>query len=136
MQLRLAKVMAWATTALAIVLGSVGVLNTMLMTVFERTAEIGVLRALGWRRRRVLTMILGEAVCLGVFGAVLGMILAVVGMRLILLEPTARGFIDPNIPAPVLGMGLIVGFALSILGGVYPAVRAAALDPSEALRHE
>jgi len=136
MQLRLAKLMAWATTALAVLLGSVGVLNTMLMTVFERTGEIGVLRALGWKRRRVMTMILGESLCLGLLGTILGMILAVVGMRLILLEPTARGFIEPNIPAPVLGMGLLVGFALSILGGVYPAIRAAALDPSEALRHE
>lgn len=136
MQLRLARLMAWATTALAVVLGSVGVLNTMLMTVFERTSEIGVLRALGWRRRRVMAMILGEALCLGVLGALLGMGLAIIGMRLILLAPTARGFIDPNIPAPVLGMGLLVGFALSILGGVYPAIRAAALDPSEALRHD
>lgn len=136
MQLRLARLMAWATTALAVVLGSVGVLNTMLMTVFERTSEIGVLRALGWRRRRVMAMILGEALCLGVLGALLGMGLAIIGMRLILLAPTARGFIDPSIPAPVLGMGLLVGFALSILGGVYPAIRAAALDPSEALRHD
>lgn len=136
MQLRLARLMAWATTALAVVLGSVGVLNTMLMTVFERTNEIGVLRALGWRRRRVMAMILGEALCLGLLGSALGMALAIVGMRLILLEPTARGFIDPNIPAPVLGVGLLVGFALSILGGVYPAIRAAALDPSEALRHD
>lgn len=136
MQLRLARLMAWATTALAVVLGSVGVLNTMLMTVFERTSEIGVLRALGWRRRRVMAMILGEALCLGVLGASLGMGLAIVGMRVILLMPTARGFIDPNIPAPVLGMGLLVGFALSVLGGVYPAIRAAALDPSEALRHD
>ncbi len=136
MQLRLAMVMAWSTTALAILLGSVGVLNTMLMTVFERTGEIGVLRALGWKRRRVMSMILGESLCLGVLGALIGMVLAFVGMRCILLMPTARGFIDPNIPGPVLGLGLLLGFVLSVLGGVYPAIRAAALDPSEALRHE
>ena len=54
-QIRLAKVMAWATTMLALLLGSVGMLNTMIMAVFERTQEIGVLRAIGWRRSRVFS---------------------------------------------------------------------------------
>ncbi|APW58964.1 ABC transporter permease [Paludisphaera borealis] len=135
-QLRLVRVMAGATTALAVLLGSVGMLNTMIMTVFERTQEIGVLRALGWKRRRVLSLILGEAVCLGVLGAIMGMILALVGMRCLMLAPTARGFIDPSVPPPVLAFGLVLGLVLSVLGGIYPAVRAAALDPSEALRHE
>ena len=135
-QIRLVKVMAWATTAVALVLGSVGMLNTMIMAVFERTQEIGVLRALGWRRSRVLRLILGESVCLGFFSAAIGMVLALVGLRTLLLAPTARGFIDPNLPPAVLVFGLILGLLLSVLGGVYPAVRAASLDPSEALRHE
>jgi putative ABC transport system permease protein len=135
-QIRLARVMAWATTALALLLGSVGMLNTMIMAVFERTHEIGVLRALGWRRSRVLRLILGESVCLGLFSAALGVALAVVGLRALLLAPTARGFIDPNLPPTVLLFGLILGLLLSIAGGAYPAVRAASLDPSEALRHE
>ena len=135
-QIRLVKVMAWATTLLALLLGSVGMLNTMIMTVFERTQEIGVLRALGWRRTRVLRLILGESVCLGLIGALLGMVLAVVGLRALLLAPTARGFIDPDLPPAALFLGLGLGLLLSILGGVYPAVRAASLDPSEALRHE
>ena len=64
-QLRLAKVMAWATTVLALTLGSVGMLNTMIMAVFERTQEIGVLRALGWRRSRVLRLDPGRVGVLG-----------------------------------------------------------------------
>jgi putative ABC transport system permease protein len=135
-QIRLVKVMAWATTAVALVLGSVGMLNTMIMAVFERTQEIGVLRALGWRRSRVLRLILGESVCLGFFSAAFGMVLALLGLRTLLLAPTARGFIDPNLPPAVLFFALILGLLLSVLGGVYPAVRAASLDPSEALRHE
>jgi putative ABC transport system permease protein len=135
-QLRLVRAMAGATTALAVLLGSVGMLNTMLMTVFERTQEIGVLRALGWKRRRVLAMILGEALCLGLLGAVMGMILAVVGMRCLMVLPTARSFIEPRVPPAVLALGLGLGTALSLLGGLYPAARAAALDPNEAIRHE
>jgi putative ABC transport system permease protein len=135
-QIRLAKVMAWATTVLSLLLGSVGMLNTMIMSVFERTQEIGVLRALGWRRVRVLRLILGESLCLGLMGACLGIALAVVGIRALLLEPTARGFIDPDLPPAVLAFGLALGMALSLLGGLYPALRAASLDPSEALRHE
>jgi putative ABC transport system permease protein len=135
-QIRLANAMAWGTTVLALLLGSLGMLNTMIMSVFERTQEIGVLRALGWRRSRVLRLILGESMCLGLGGAGLGVVLAALGLRGLRLAPTARGFIDPNLPAAVLVFGLFLGIVLSILGGVYPAVRAASLDPSEALRHE
>ena len=111
-------------------------LNTMIMSVFERTREIGILRALGWRRRRVLTLILGEAIGLGLLGTLLGIAFALLGLRAIVLAPTARGFIDPNLPLPVMIFGILLGLALSIVGGLYPALRAASLDPSEAIRHE
>ena len=78
-QIRLVKAMAWATSVIALVLGSLGVLNTMMMSVFERTGEIGVLRALGWRRPRVLNLILGEAMALGVVGSILGAVLGLAG---------------------------------------------------------
>ena len=78
-------------------------------------------------------LILGESLCLGLLGAALGMVLAMVGLRILLLAPTARGFIDPNLPPAVLGIGLVLGLLLSLLGGIYPAARASALDPSEAL---
>jgi putative ABC transport system permease protein len=128
--------MAWATTAVALILGSIGLLNTMVMAVFERTNEVGLLRALGWRRRRVLTLILGEAMVLGLLGALVGTALAYLGVRALLLDRTSQGFIDPNLPPAVVGIGLAMGLGLSLLGGLYPALRAAMLDPTEALRHE
>ena len=132
----LAKSMAWATSVLALVLGSVGMLNTMVMAVFERTREIGVLRSLGWRRGRVLRLILGEALALGVLGTILGGVMGVVGVRLIALSPRARAFISADVPPAALGVGLGLGLLLSVVGGLYPAVRASRLEPTEALRHD
>jgi putative ABC transport system permease protein len=135
-QIRLAKGMAWTTAVVAMILGAVGMLNTMLMSIFERTREIGILRSVGWRRSRVLALILGEALAIALAGTVLGSILAVLGLRAMMLSPTARGFIEPNIPPDVLGIALLMGVGLSLLGGLYPAARAASLEPTEALRHE
>jgi putative ABC transport system permease protein len=135
-QIRLAKAMSWTTGAIALILGAVGMLNTMLMSIFERTREIGILRAVGWRRLRVLALILGEALLISLAGTMLGGLLAVAGLRAVTLYPSARGFIDPNVPVEVLGLALIMGIGLSLLGGLYPAARAAALDPTEALRYE
>ncbi len=135
-QVRLVKAMAWATSLIAVLLGSLGVLNTMMMAVFERTAEMGLLRALGWRRKRILRLILGEALTLGVAGSILGALLGLVGMRAMQLSPTVGVFIAPDLPLSALGLGMLMGIALAVLGGIYPALRAAALNPTEALRHE
>jgi putative ABC transport system permease protein len=135
-QIRLVKSMAWATSFIAMVLGSVGVLNTMLMTVFERTREIGILRALGWRRTRVLNLVLGEATLLGLSGAVLGSTLGYIGVRALAASPMGSIFIAAHLPPAVLGIGILLGLGLSLVGGFYPAIRAASLDPTEALRHE
>jgi putative ABC transport system permease protein len=134
--LRLAKSMAWATWAVALVLGSVGMLNTMAMSVFERTREIGTLRALGWRRRRVVWLVLGEALALGLLGAVLGVALGFAGLQALTLAPTSRGFVTSELPPGTVWVGAGVALVLSLLGGLLPAVRASRLEPTEALRHE
>jgi putative ABC transport system permease protein len=135
-QIRLAHAMSWATTAVALALGSIGLLNTMAMAVFERTGEIGLLRALGWRRRRVVLLLMGEASALGLGGVVMGTILSLIGVRALMLAPTSRGYIDPQLTPSALGVGLAMGLGLTVLGGIYPAIRAARLEPTEALRHE
>jgi putative ABC transport system permease protein len=135
-QIRLAHAMAGATIGVALVLGSIGLLNTMAMAVFERTGEIGLLRALGWRRSRIVALLMGEAVALGMAGVVVGALLAILGMRALMLAPTSRGFIDQRLPPAAFLIGLAMGVCLSVLGGLGPAWRASRLDPTEALRHE
>jgi putative ABC transport system permease protein len=135
-QLRLARTIAGATIGVALILGSIGLLNTMAMAVFERTAEIGLLRALGWRRRRIMLLLMGEALGLGLAGVVAGSTLAAAGMWAMMLSPTSRGFIDPHLPPAAFAIGLGMGVGLGVLGGFYPALRASRLEPTEALRHE
>ena len=66
--------MSWITSAIAIIIGAVGMLNTMIMSVSERTREIGILRAIGWRKRRIVRMILVESVLLSLSGGLIGTI--------------------------------------------------------------
>jgi len=121
---------------LAMFIGGVGMLNTMLMSVLERTREIGVLRALGWRRRQVLGMILREALALGVLGGICGLLL---GMGLAwgtLQIPVIKGMLSPRYTPQLLVQALLVAVVTGALGGLYPAWRATQMRPVEALRYE
>ena len=75
-QIRLAHAMAWVTSAIALIVGSIGMLNTMIVSVLERTQEIGILRAIGWRKSRIMKMILVESFTLSFSGAIFGILLA------------------------------------------------------------
>jgi ABC-type antimicrobial peptide transport system permease subunit len=121
---------------LAILVGGVGVLNTMLMAVFERTREIGVLRALGWRRRAILGMILREAVLLGLIGGVLGIGLAIVLAYSFQLIPSIGSVMQPKWSVDIFARAILVAMTLGMIGGLYPAYRATRLQPVEALRYE
>jgi putative ABC transport system permease protein len=123
-------------TILAIFIGGIAVMNTMVMSVFERTREIGILRAVGWRTRRILQMILGEALLLCMLGAVVGSVVAVLLTRFIVLLPAVRSFISPEYTPEVFLRGVLVGLGVALLGALYPAFRAARLSPAEAIRYE
>ena len=121
---------------LAILVGGVGVLNTMLMSVLERTREIGVLRALGWRRRRVLGLIISEALLLGFIGGILGIIVAFILAQGFNLIPVYSGILQTRWDLEIFIRAISVALLLGILGGLYPAYRATRLQPVEALRYE
>jgi putative ABC transport system permease protein len=121
---------------MAVLVGGLGVLNTMLMAVFERTREIGVLRALGWRRRGVLGMILREAVLLGLLGGALGIAIAYGLIELMQMSATFGSWVDPVWAWAVFARAILLSLLLGVIGGLYPAYRATRLQPVDALRYE
>lgn len=125
-----------AATITAIVVGAVIVMNTMLLSLVERYREFGVLRAIGWSRRRLIALVGGEAAVIGLTGAALGVGLAVAGAQVLSQLPQLKGVLQPTYEAWVFGRGLVTATALTFLGALYPAIRAARLAPLEALRRE
>ena len=120
----------------AILVGGVGVLNTMLMSVFERTREIGVLRSLGWRRRSILGLIMREAIMLGFLGGIAGIMIAFGLGNLIEHAPMVGGVLDMIWSVQIFARALAVALLLGLVGGLYPAFRATRMQPIEALRYE
>ena len=135
-EVRLAHGMAIAASVIALVISSIFVLNTMIMSVLERTQEIGALRAIGWRRSRVLRMILGEACLLSAAGGVLGVVVAWSCMGLLSRARALEGFIQPELSVSAIAQGLLLTVFLAIAGGLFPAYRGMRVAPSEVLRYE
>jgi putative ABC transport system permease protein len=125
-----------AISVLAVGIGAIGVMNTMVMSVFERTREIGVLRAVGWSGRRILRMIISESLLLCIVAAVVGSALGVLATRAILLIDTVANLLEPQYDFGIFLRALAVAVFVALAGAAYPAWRAARLMPMEALRYE
>lgn len=131
---RIARAMSWSTSLLAIVVGVLGVMNTMLMTVFERTQEICVLLAIGWKRSRIMRMILWESAMLGLMGGVIGVLMGVVGVKVLVTAPTLRGMLEPDLTPQLLATAVGISVVVGVFSGLYPAWRSSRLTPSHALQ--
>jgi putative ABC transport system permease protein len=125
-----------AISLLAVVIGAIGVMNTMIMSVFERTRELGILRAVGWRGSRVVRMILGESLILCLLATVFGIALGLAASRAVTLIPAVGSFLTPSYPPEIFVRALGIAIVVALAGALYPAVRAVRLSPMEALRHE
>jgi len=118
--------------AISLVVGGIGIMNIMLVSVTERTREIGIRKALGATYSNILLQFLIEAIVLGVTGGLLGILLGVASAHII---STVAGWNTVISPASIL-LAFGVSVAIGLFFGLYPARKAALLDPIEALRHE
>lgn len=125
-----------AISLLAVGIGAIGVMNTMVMSVVERTREIGILRAIGWRGRRILQMVIGESILLCLLASAIGALLGVLLSRAVMQIEEIGAFLEPQYTPEIFLRALLVGVTVGLAGAIYPAMRAVRLTPMEALRHE
>jgi putative ABC transport system permease protein len=125
-----------AVGILALLIGGIVVANTMIMSIHERTREIGTLRALGWRRRQIMGQIIGETLLLCLLAGILGSALGVTFIWLVVQIPGADALIKASFDLPTMVRAIVLALVVGTLGGLYPAWRASNLRPVEALRYE
>ena len=129
---RIFNVVLGSIASISLLVGGIGIMNVMLATVTERTREIGIRRALGAKRRHIVTQFLVETVVLSVGGGLLGVALGLFIPSLVERFAEMRTIVTPT--APLLAFAISAG--VGVVFGLYPAWRAAMMDPVEALRHE
>jgi len=124
----------WIVSLISVAVGGLGVLNTMLMAVSERTREIGTLRAVGWSRGRVLRMVLAEGMLISTVGGLVGLAAGSLGAE-VLIQWAPRG-LDTRYSLLHFAQGFAIAMVLGFLGALYPAWQASRLSPIEALKYE
>jgi len=118
---------------IALIVGAISVTNTMAMSIIERQGEIGLLSTVGWSPVRVASLIFGEGVAVSLLGAAAGLFLGVIGGGLLVGALGVSRYVSPSVTAWGLGRGLLVGVAIGVLGGIYPAWRVTRMTPLKAL---
>ncbi len=133
---RMIRAMAWSSSTVALAMAFVAITNTLLMSVMERTREIGLLSAIGWHSARVVVVVVLDGVILSGAGAAGGIGLGLACLHWISVHPKLGALFQPEVTVSVLlqggGMALLIG----LLGGLYPAWRATRLNPMDLLRGE
>jgi putative ABC transport system permease protein len=132
---QLAHASAWGTSSIALLIGILGIANTMAMSVYERTREIGILRALGWKRGQVLILIQLEAAILGLGGGFFGIVFGWCALHLLAALPQTASIVSTS-PVLLLAESLGIAVLAGLIAGALPAWRAAKLSPVEALRSD
>ena len=125
--------MSWGTSLLAVIVGVLGVMNTMLMTVFERKQEICILLAIGWRRSRIIRMVLLESALLGLLGGIGGVLIGIVGLKVMERMPAIHGLLEPDLSPFLMLTAIGISVVVGVVSGIYPAWRSSRLNPGLAM---
>ena len=128
--------LVYALLGLAVLIALIGSVNTLMLSVFERTREIGLLRAVGMRRRQVRTMVRSEAVILALFGAIVGIVIGTALGLALVASLRAQGITETVVPVSSLVIFLLLAAVLGLIAATWPARRAARLDVLAAIATE
>jgi len=134
--LRLLRAIAWSSSTIAMGMAFMAVLNSLLMSVSERTREIGLLCAIGWRPSRIVAMIMLDGLMVSAGGAAAGIGLGLACLRWIARQPRLGGLFQPEVTAGLVLEGAAMAILVGLLAGLYPAWRATRLNPMDLLRSE
>jgi putative ABC transport system permease protein len=126
----------WIISLLALIVGGIGVTNTMAMSVVERVREIGILRAVGWRAWQIAVLIVSEAVAISLLALGVGLGLGVLAAEEFSDHTSTSGLVQPTFTAGVFAWGLAFALGVALIGAAYPTWRAVRLEPIDALRRE
>ena len=129
---RIFEVVMVAIAAISLLVGGIGIMNIMLASILERTHEIGVRRAVGAKKRNIMTQFIVEAIVLCEVGGVIGVVLGIIGGNVLAWFMK----VPPVIPVDWIILGLVICSIVGVVFGTYPAYKAANLDPIESLRYE
>jgi putative ABC transport system permease protein len=122
---------------ISLLVGGIGIMNIMLVSVTERIREIGLRKAIGAKRRDILTQFLIESATLSFCGGALGVGLGWIIVKIMSIVATNAGFsFEAGLPGYAIVLAVGVAIFIGLISGLYPAIRAARLDPIESLRHE
>ncbi len=126
----------WAISVIAFIIAILGIVNTMTTSVMERTREIGILLAMGWRNTRIVTLILHESTLLGFLGGIVGLILGYGIMGILINTPHLKGIMIMEYDIIFMIKAIVISLFLGLISGIYPALKAISTEPIKVLRYE
>jgi putative ABC transport system permease protein len=133
-QMRVAHLMSQIVSAIALVIGASGVLNTMVISVLERRGELGALRAMGWPRRRVMTLIVTEAIMLASAASVIGIVVGSSVIWGLAHWQMTSNLVQGDLSLSAWLMGALMALLMAVVGAIVPAYQAAVVAPATAMR--